>query len=86
MTRHMRLALREMKSIQIRNVPEDIHRTLRSRAAALGLSLSDYLLEEIGRVAGRPAVADVLSRASGRAGGVAGGRIVAEIRAERDGR
>ena len=83
---HIGCILREMKSIQIRNVPEDIHRTLRSRAAALGLSLSDYLLEEIGRVAGRPPVAAPHCRASGGAGGVAGGRIVAEIRAERDGR
>ena len=41
----------EMKTIQIRNVPEDTHRTLRARAAASGVSLSDYALAELERVA-----------------------------------
>lgn len=36
-----------MGLIQIRNVPDDIHRTLKSRAAAQGLSLSDYLLRQV---------------------------------------
>jgi plasmid stability protein len=54
------------KSIQIRNVPDDIHRRLRARAAAAGMSLSDYLLKEINRIAGRPTVSDVLERARAR--------------------
>ena len=40
--------------IQIRNVPDALHRQLKSRAALAGMSLSDYLLSEIRRVAGRP--------------------------------
>ena len=36
-----------MGHIQIRNVPEDVHRTLKARAAQKGLSLSEYLLAEV---------------------------------------
>jgi plasmid stability protein len=43
-----------MGLIQIRNVPEDVHRTLKSRAAARGRSLSDYVLEEVIRAARTP--------------------------------
>lgn len=71
-------------SIQIRGVPEDVHRTLRARAAGAGLSLSDYLLAEITRVAQRPPIADVLLRASGRAGGADIGSIVDAVRRGRD--
>ena len=42
------------RMIQIRNVPEDLHRLLKSRAALAGKSLSDYLLEELRRTAMRP--------------------------------
>ena len=50
-----------MKMIQIRNVPEDVHRTLKMRAAAEGLSLSDYLLGEIERSARQPTLAEVIA-------------------------
>jgi plasmid stability protein len=43
-----------MGLIQIRNVPDDVHRTLKARAAAQGTSLSDYVLNEITRVARTP--------------------------------
>lgn len=55
------------KMIQIRNVPEALHRKLESRAASAGVSLSDYLLEEIGRVAARPMREAMLTRLHGRA-------------------
>lgn len=58
-----------MKMIQIRNVPDDVHRTLKMRAAAKGLSLSDYLLQEIERGARRPTMEEVLERIK-RAGSV----------------
>ena len=73
-----------MKTIQIRNVPDDVHRTLRTRAAASGVSLSDYALGELERVAQHPPVADVLARARSRSGGAASGAIVAAVRAGRD--
>jgi plasmid stability protein len=36
-----------VKTIQIRNVPDDLHRTLKAQAAKSGMTLSDYLLSEI---------------------------------------
>jgi plasmid stability protein len=72
------------KTIQIRDVPEEVHRTLRIRAAAAGKSLSDYVLDELVRVAERPAVADVLHRAAERPGGVPLKAIVAAVRSGRD--
>ena len=71
------------RSIQIRNVPTDVHTTLRARAAAASLSLSDYLLAEIVRIAERPPVADVLARASSRYGGAGVDEIVRAVRAGR---
>ncbi|MGA2952513.1 MAG: hypothetical protein ABSD80_09800, partial [Caulobacteraceae bacterium] len=48
--------------IQIRNVPDDLHRTLKARAAKAGMSLSDYLLDEVRRVAERPTLEEMLER------------------------
>jgi antitoxin FitA len=50
------------KMIQIRNVPDGVHRTLKARAALAGLSLSDYLLAEIRRLADRPSLDDLRER------------------------
>lgn len=50
------------KMIQLRNVPEALHRTLKSRAAMAGMSLSDYLLAEIKEVAERPTLAELRER------------------------
>lgn len=72
------------KTIQIRGVPDEVHTTLRSRAALAGVSLSDYLLREVTRVAARPPVADILARAEERGGGADVSRVVAAIRAGRD--
>ena len=73
-----------MKTIQVRNVPDDVHRILRTRAAAAGISLSDFALEELERVVRRPPVADLLARARARAGGADNAAIVAAVRAGRD--
>ena len=48
--------------IQIRNVPDDLHRTLKSRAALAGQSLSDFLLREVGAIAARPTREEMLVR------------------------
>jgi antitoxin FitA len=50
------------KMIQIRNVPDDLHRTLKVRAAKAGMTLSDYLLSEIEQVAARPTMKEWLER------------------------
>jgi len=47
------------KMIQLRNVPDALHRTLKARA---GMSLSDYLLTEIKEVAERPTLAELRER------------------------
>lgn len=50
------------KMIQLRNVPEALHRSLKARAAMAGMSLSDYLLAEIKEVAERPTLAELRER------------------------
>ena len=72
------------KSIQIRDVPDDVHAVLRTRAAAVGLSLSSYMLREAERIAERPPLADVLEWASEREWGVPAGEAVAALRDLRD--
>lgn len=48
--------------IQIRNVPDSLHRELKARAARSGRTLSDYLLEVVRREAERPEARDLLAR------------------------
>jgi len=73
--RHRRLALssrsmrcacvtvsRMQKMIQIRNVPEATHRTLKARAAQRGLSLSDYLLAQVQQLADLPTIEELNAR------------------------
>ena len=50
------------KMIQIRNVPDELHRTLKVRAAKAGMTLSDYLLSEIEHVAEKPTLAEMMER------------------------
>ena len=55
------------KMIQLRNVPDALHRKLKSRAALAGLSLSDYLIAEAQRAAERPTVTELRERLARRA-------------------
>jgi len=50
------------KMIQLRNVPDALHRRLKARAAISGMSLSDYLLSEIKEIAERPTLAEMRQR------------------------
>jgi plasmid stability protein len=50
------------KMIQIRNVPDALHRRLKARAAEAGMSLSDYLLADLRRSAERPTPAELRAR------------------------
>jgi plasmid stability protein len=54
------------KMIQIRNVPDELHQALKVRAARAGMSLSDFLLREVSRVADTLTVEEVLERARRR--------------------
>ena len=49
--------------IQVRDVPEHVHGTLKSRAAREGMSLSDFLKKELARAAERPTMQEWLERA-----------------------
>lgn len=48
--------------IQIRNVPSEVHRTLKSRAAKAGMSLSDYLGKEVALLAAKPTWEEMIER------------------------
>jgi plasmid stability protein len=48
--------------VQIRNVPPEFHRRLKARAAMEGMSMSDYVLREVGKALDRPTRAEVLER------------------------
>lgn len=72
--------------VQIRNVPTEFHRRLKARAAMEGMSMSDYILREVGKALERPTREEVLER-------LRGGRVrrlsrsaADVIRAERDAR
>lgn len=74
------------KVIQVRGVPDEVHGEIRRRAAEAGVSLSDYVLDELRRVATRSRNAEVLMRAALRPGGASHEAIMAAIdsgRAER---
>lgn len=76
-----------MPSIQVKGVPDDVHLTLRKRAAAAGQSLQEYLLERLAEDAATPTLDEVLDGAGGRAGGRAPLRAaVKAVRADRDAR
>lgn len=48
------------KMLQVRNVPDDVHSTLKARAAREGMSLSDFLKRELKRTAERPSMQEWL--------------------------
>jgi plasmid stability protein len=71
------------RMIQLRHVPDELHRTLKARAAVEGLSLSDYLLREVRRIAERPTLEDLRRRLSQRTPVATRVRPVQAVRAER---
>ena len=72
--------------IQIRNVPGEVHRTLKARAAAAGMTLSDFLLREIEEVARRPTIDEWMRHVQERPGVGRIGSSARALRAEREGR
>ncbi len=73
-----------MSSIQIRNVPEVLHRQLKARAALEGMSISDYLLAEVERILERPTRRELSDRVRLRTAVSQDLDPAAEIRADRD--
>lgn len=74
------------KTLQIRNVPAEIHRTLKARAAKAGMSLSDYLLSELEDLAERPTPEEMRERLERRSRVLEGESSADAVRAVRDGR
>ncbi|WP_343711983.1 hypothetical protein [Inquilinus sp.] len=70
--------------IQIRNVPDVLHRQLKSRAALAGMSLSDYLLQEMRRLAERPTLDELRARLEQRPAVAPTEAPAQAVRAERD--
>lgn len=76
-----------MGHIQIRNVPEDVHRTLKARAAKAGMSLSEYLLAQVSELARRPTLEEHIARVRSRPMSeldVPSAELIREAREERE--
>ena len=72
--------------VQIRNVPAEFHRRLKARAAIEGMSMSDYILRELGKALDRPTRQEVLDRLRARPGPRLPRSAADVIRAERHAR
>ena len=72
--------------VQLRNVPSEFHRRLKARVAMEGMSMSDYILREIGKALERPTRQEVLQRLRTRSGRRLERGVADVIRADRDAR
>lgn len=75
-----------MVMLQVRNVPDDIHRRLKARAALEGLTLSELALNELRRSLERPTRRELMERVAARSRVASGEDSAAAVRAERDAR
>ena len=74
------------RTIQIRHIPEALHRRLKARAALAGLSLSDYLLAALHRLAEQPPLEELRARLESRPAATPDVLPAEAVRAERDSR
>jgi plasmid stability protein len=72
------------KMVQIRNVPDTLHRKLKVRASSAGQTLSDYLLAELERLSARPTREEMRARLHGRPRVTLKTPAATVIRAERE--
>ena len=72
------------KMIQLRHVPDTLHRQLKARAALEGLSLSDFLIREARKIADRPTAAEMRARLAQRAAVTPRVSAAEVLRRERD--
>lgn len=72
------------RMIQVRNVPDNVHRTLKAQAALAGMSLSDFLLAEIRHLAERPSIEELRERLRRRSEVAGPVLAAAAVRRERD--
>jgi antitoxin FitA len=74
------------RMIQIRNVPDGVHREIKARAARAGMTLSDYLKREVERLVATPTTEEILERIRARKRPALSETPAEIIRAERDSR
>ena len=72
--------------VQIRNVPTELHRRLKARAAIEGMSMSDYVLRELRKALDRPTRHEILERLRAQPVRRLERRAAEVIRVERDAR
>jgi antitoxin FitA len=72
-----------MANIQIRGVPDDVHRRVKSQAALAGQSLNEFLLARMSEIAGTPTIPELIARLR-ELPPYEGPPIADEIRVERD--
>jgi hypothetical protein len=74
-----------MKMIQVRNVPDELHRSLKERAAREGTTMSDLILAELPRLAHKPSGEQMLDRVRRRSPvpGAPAAELIAAERSER---
>lgn len=76
---------RMAKMIQVRNVADEVHRTLKARAAAAGMSLSDYVKRDLEEAAARPSLEEIDARiAARRPSGLRTGFVLEALRDVRE--
>ena len=77
---------RMSKMIQLRHVPDALHRKLRLRAIEANMTLSEFLIREVAAVAERPSIDDLLARIRSRSGADLAESPAEAVRAERESR
>ena len=74
------------KMIQVRNVADDVHRVLKTRAAEDGVSLSDYIKRDLEDLAMQATLEEIGERGLERgSAGISTDSIVADLRTVREG-
>jgi hypothetical protein len=73
-----------MKMVQVKSVPDDVHRRLKARAALRGQTLSDYLRQEMERLAARPSPEELLTMLDVEAPAALGDSAAADVRRSRE--
>jgi antitoxin FitA len=56
-----------MKTVRVRNVPDELYSALMARAAEEGRTVSDYILAELPRLASKPTTEEIRARIRSRA-------------------
>jgi hypothetical protein len=72
--------------IQIRNVPDEIHRALKIQSAEEGMTLSDFLLKEVTDIVNRPTIESIISTIKSRERVILSEDSVQAVRREHDSR